>query len=218
MSTINIPPAASYPLLATLRIRPASLQDINAILVLHSEAFADKFGSAFGSNGTNRGIIALSTAWQRQGERALRGMFLAELHEEIVGTSTLRTWETRCEDNATTELAFHQVLGLWGAIRSTFALSLLNHTIDRNEGFVTDVAVHSCCRRRGIASGLLRHIEQEAQQQRKRFLGLYVSSNNTGARALYQRLGFYNVRIRSSWLTRLIFGQGKWVYMRKDII
>ena len=55
-----------------LSIRPAHMHDIYQVLALHREAFADKFGAAFGANGTERGIEAMAEAWRRQGSAALR--------------------------------------------------------------------------------------------------------------------------------------------------
>lgn len=198
-------------------IRPARLDDIALILELHREAFADKFGGAFGPDATDRGVAALAAAWRRQGPIALRGMFIAEYEGRVIGTTTVRTWEMTSDDGGAAEIAFHQELGLWRAIRSLFALSLLDHQIERREGFVTDVAVLAPYRRGGVARALLARAEQEAQLRNKRFLGLYVSARNEGARALYHSLGFYDVRVRRSLLAWLIFGQGRWVYMRKDL-
>jgi hypothetical protein len=86
------------------------------------------------------------------------------------------------DNTGAAELAFHQVLGAWGAIRSIFALSLLDHQIDRNEGYITDVAVLGPYRRRGVAQALLARAEEDARLRRKRFLGLYVSAANHAAR------------------------------------
>ncbi len=207
--------APSLPL--DIAIRAATLDDIDAILVLHKEAFADKFGGAFGAKSVERGAEAMAAAWRRQGARALRGMFLAEVKGRILATTTLRTWEMGNDDTSAAEVAFKQVLGVWGAARSIFALSLLDHRIERYEGFITDVAVASTFRRRGIANRLLAHAETEARARNKRYLGLYVSSMNQGARALYRRLDFYDARMHRSWLTRLIFGERTWVYMRKEL-
>jgi ribosomal protein S18 acetylase RimI-like enzyme len=44
-----------------------------------------------------------------------------------------------------------------------------------------------------------------------------VSSKNRGARLLYERLGFRQVRVRRSWLMRLVFRQRDWIYMRKEL-
>ena len=199
-------------------IRPAQMIDIYPILSLHQEAFADKFGAAFGANGTARGVEAMAEAWRRQGASALRGMLVAEAGGQVVGTITLRTWEMGGDNTGAAEMAFHQVLGAWGAIRSIFALSLLDHQIDRAEGYITDVAVLSQFRRHGIAQALLARAEDEARVRRKRYLGLYVSAKNHGAQALYQGRGFVNRRMRHSLLAGWMIGQRSWIFMRKDLV
>src|ERR671937_503539 len=83
--------ASSAPL--TIDIRPARMDDIYPILRLHREAFADKFGAAFGSAGAARGVEAMAEAWRRQGLSALRGMLVALADDQVIGTITLRTWE-----------------------------------------------------------------------------------------------------------------------------
>lgn len=200
-----------------LQIRAARMDDIYPILRLHCEAFADKFGAAFGVNGTARGIEAMAEAWRRQGRSALRGMFVADSNGLVVGTISLRTWDTTSDASGAAELAFHQVLGVWGAVRSIFALSLLEHTIERSEGYITDVAVLARYRRNGIARALLDHVEQAARQRGKRFLGLYVSASNTPARRLYASAGFIDHRTRRSWLAGVILRQRTWIYMRKEL-
>jgi ribosomal protein S18 acetylase RimI-like enzyme len=198
-------------------IRAARLDDIGPILTLHREAFADKFGGAFGRGGAERGVSALAAAWRRQGPVAMRGMLVAEHEGQVIGTTTVRTWEMGGDDGGAAELAFQEELGLWGAMRSLFALSLLDHRIERGEGFVTDVAVLAPYRRGGVARALLARAEQEARLRAKRFLGLYVSASNEGARTLYRDLGFSELRVRRSLLAWLLFGQGRWLYMRKEL-
>jgi ribosomal protein S18 acetylase RimI-like enzyme len=216
-----ITPSAPLSLEARLwprpRIRAAVLDDINAILDLHCEAFADKFWGAFGSKGAARGAAALALAWRHQGATFLRGMFVAEWEGQIIGTTMLRTAEMENDFSATTRRAFQQILGTWGATRSIFALSLLSHQIGRQEGFITDVAVVKGFRRYGVATLLVEHAEAHARVQHKRYLGLYVSKLNEGAQHLYTRAGFRTVRVRRSWLTRLVFGHRSWLYMRKEL-
>ncbi len=198
-------------------IRPARLGDIAAIIDLHSRAFADTFGGAFGRGGIERGTQAIAAAWRRQGAVAMRGMLVAERDGQMIGTTTLRTWEMVCDDADSAELAFQEILGVWGAARSLFALSLLNHHIDHHEGFLADVAVLEAYRHSGVAHSLIARAEEDARARRKRFLGLYVSARNTCARSLYQSLGFTDARIRRSPLAWLFFGQGTWHYMRKSL-
>ena len=202
----------------TIEIRPARLGDVYPVLALHREAFADKFGAAFGTRRTAQGVEAMAEAWRRQGSSALRGMLVACVDMDVIGTITLRTWEMGGDDTAAAELAFQQVLGSWGAFRSIFALSLLDHTISRDEGYITDVAVLSEYRRRGVAQALLARAEDEARIRRKRYLALYVSGANRGAQTLYERVGFTPQRVRRSLLTSLILHQMSWVYMRKDLL
>jgi ribosomal protein S18 acetylase RimI-like enzyme len=208
--------ASSAPPLA-IDIRPARMDDIYPILRLHREAFADKFGAAFGANGAARGIEAMAEAWRRQGVSALRGMLVAVADGQVIGTISLRTWEMGNDNSGAAELAFHQVLGAWGALRSIFALSLLDHQIDRGEGYITDVAVHGHYRRRGVAQALLSRVEEDARLRNKRFLGLYVSAANTPARQLYDGAGFIERRVRRSWLAAWVLRQRKWIYMRKEL-
>jgi len=208
--------ASAAPL--TIDIRPARMEDIYPILALHHEAFADKFGAAFGAYGATRGIEAMAEAWRRQGASALRGMLVATADNQVIGTITLRTWEMAGDNTGAAELAFHQVLGTWGALRSIFALSLLDHPIARDEGYITDVAVLSQYRRRGVAQALLARAEEEARIRRKRYLGLYVSASNRGAYELYRRCGFAARRVRRSLLAGWVLRQRSWIFMRKDLV
>ncbi|MEI7768487.1 MAG: GNAT family N-acetyltransferase [Chloroflexales bacterium] len=211
------PHAAAAPPIAA-SIRPARLDDIAAIIGLHSRAFADTFGGAFGRSGIERGSQALATAWRRQGAASMRGMLVADQDGLLIGTITLRTWEMSGDDTSAAELAFQEALGLWGAARSLFALSLLDHRIDPHEGFLADVAVLEPYRRSGVARSMIARVEEEARARRKRFLGLYVSTHNTHARSLYLSLGFADAHIRRSLLAWLFFGQGTWHYMRKSLL
>jgi ribosomal protein S18 acetylase RimI-like enzyme len=207
----------SSPLSLAVDIRLARMEDIYPILELHREAFADKFGAAFGVRGTTRGIEAMAEAWRRQGVSALRGMFVATLEGRVIGTISLRTWEMASENSAAAELAFHKVLGVWGAVRSIFALSLLDHQIERGEGYITDVAVLSPYRGRGVAHALLARAEADARARNKQFLGLYVSGANQRAQRLYENCGFARYRTRRSWVAGIVLQQRTWIYMRKNL-
>lgn len=201
----------------TVEIRPAHMSDIYPILHLHREAFADKFGAAFGSHGYDRGVEALAEAWRRQGHGALRGMLVAVAEGQVIGTTTLRTWEMGGDDTTAAEMAFHRVLGPWGAFRSILTLSLLDHQIARDEGYITDVAVLSTHRRHGVAQQLLARAEDEARLRRKRSVTLYVSAANQGAVQLYRRVGYEQVRVRRSMMAGLVLRRWAWVFMRKMV-
>lgn len=198
-----------------LDIRPARLSEMYDILALQRDAFSDKFGAAFGRDGVARGVEAMAEAWRRQGVFAMRGMHVAVLGDQIIGTITLRTWEMGGDETGAAELAFHQVLGPWGAIRSIFALSLLDHAISRDEGYVTDVAVLAAHRRQGVARAMLGYVEAEARIRRKRHLSLYVSGSNRGAQRLYEHHGFVRRRTRRSLWAGVLLRQSAWIFMQK---
>lgn len=198
-------------------IRPARLSDIDAIVALHRDAFADTFGAAFGPRDRERGAQALATGWRRQGPSALQGMLVAEYAGQLIGTTSLRTRDMMGPSGGFAESAFFETLGLWGAFRSLFALSLLDHQIEPGEGFIADVAVAPEWRRRGVARALLRQAEHDARARALTYLGLYVRETNHGARILYERIGFHALYVRRSLLGRLFFGQDGWIYMRKEL-
>jgi ribosomal protein S18 acetylase RimI-like enzyme len=198
-------------------IRPARMDDISSILQLHREAFADKFGAAFGRSGTDRGLEAMAEAWRRQGPMALRSMFVATDAGRVIGTTSLCTAESGGDLTGQAELAFQKVLGSWGALRSIYALSLLTHTIEKFEGYITDVSVLGEYRRQGVARALLMRAEQEARLRSKHFLGLFVSNSNNAARALYEQFGFQVWQVRRSPMAGIMLRQFTWLYMRKEL-
>lgn len=214
MQAEALPLAVNMP---DMIIRAAQTDDIYPILSLHREAFADKFVAAFGWRGSERGVEAMAEAWRRQGTLALRGMLVAIVDQQIVGTISIRTSEITSDVNGIAEQAFYHVLGHLRALRSIMVLSILDHHIDHTEAYITDVAVLSAFRRRGVAQAMLEYVEQEARKRRKRHLGLYVSASNTAARRLYELYGFQPQRIRRSFLAACLLRQSTWFYMRKEL-
>ena len=95
-------------------------------MTLHREAFSDKFGAAFGMRRSDLGVEAMAEAWRRQGALALRGMLVAVLDQQIVGTISMRTADSVGDNDGSAEQAFYQVLGHWRALRSIMVLSLIH--------------------------------------------------------------------------------------------
>jgi ribosomal protein S18 acetylase RimI-like enzyme len=201
-----------------LMIRPAQMADIDPMLNLQAEAFADKFMAAFGRHGAERGLAALSRTHHLQGPGSLQGMHVALVQERIVGTITMRTVEMRIDDGGLVEQAFLRELGTWGTIRAMRAFSQLEHYIGRDEGYITDVAVVPDLRRQGIAQAMLRYIITLARETGKGRLGLYVSASNKNAITLYYNLGFREQLVRRSWWNALFLGERRWMYMTYTIL
>ena len=201
-----------------LNIRPAQMVDINPMLELQAEAFADKFTAAFGRHGAERGLAAMIRTHHLQGPGSLQGMHVAVYENRVVGTVTMRTVEMRVDDGGLVEQAFLRELGTWGTIRAMRAFSQLEHYIGRDEGYITDVAVAPAMRRRGIAQAMLSYIIALARETGKGRLGLYVSASNKHALDLYYRLGFREQKVRRSWWHAVFLGERRWIYMTYPIL
>ncbi len=58
------------------------------------------------------------------------------------------------------------------------------------ECYLDNIAVFPDCRNQGVASALLRELENEAKKRNGEFLSLEVRPSNLPARSLYEKLGF----------------------------
>src|SRR5688572_11703940 len=105
-----------------LDIRPALMEDLEAMLDLHVVAFNDKFRATFGVKHIEHGRAAMVRAHQLQGMQSLAGMYVARLDGEVVGTITLRTWDMHVDDPMATERAFYQTLGFWRTVRALYTM------------------------------------------------------------------------------------------------
>ena len=68
-----------------------------------------------------------------------------------------------------------------------------------DEGYITNVAVHPACRRRGVASALLGTLEDLGRERALAFLTLEVRQFNAPARALYEKLGYVPAGLRKNY-------------------
>ena len=70
-----------------------------------------------------------------------------------------------------------------------------------DEGYITNVAVHPDCRRRGIGQALVGELVECGKQLGLLFLTLEVREGNCAAISLYEKLGFKNVGKRPRFYT-----------------
>lgn len=64
------------------------------------------------------------------------------------------------------------------------------------EGNITNVAVHSAYRRRGIAEALLTELEKRAKEKGVTVFFLEVRQSNEAAKKLYEKLGYSSIGTR----------------------
>lgn len=83
-----------------------------------------------------------------------------------------------------------------------------------NEGDITNIAVASNCRRRGMAAKLLETLINDAKEQELYDINLEVRESNRAAIALYEKFGFENLGIRKSFYEKPVENA---IIMRKSL-
>ena len=70
-----------------------------------------------------------------------------------------------------------------------------------DEGYITNVAVSSDCRRQGVGRALIAELVQRARAQGLSFVTLEARASNAPAIALYEGAGFVRVGVRKNFYT-----------------
>ena len=70
-----------------------------------------------------------------------------------------------------------------------------------DEGYITDLAVFSRCRRHGVGTALLRELERRGRALGLRFLTLEVRPSNAAALGLYRGMGYWEEGRRRDFYT-----------------
>ena len=103
-------------------------------------------------------------------------------------------------------------------VRSHSSAYLYPHPdyLSRQYPYLSNLAVHSNCRRQGVAAQLLLNCERIAKSWGYRDLYLHVMENNHPARQLYFKLGYKLYSIDASWSTRLL-GKPRQLLLHKHL-
>lgn len=70
------------------------------------------------------------------------------------------------------------------------------HVLD--EGDICNVAVFDSFRRQGVATALIQHLLDYAQEKKLAFITLEVRESNIGAQKFYETMGFVTIGIRKN--------------------
>lgn len=203
---------------ADIVIRKAQMSDIAALVAVHEDAFHEKFLAAFGTREYARGVALMRDIWQRQGPAGLAGIWVAEHDGLVIGTIAVRArLTTRLLPPIPVEWLFMRTLGVFRGLYALIALSLVDYHVGADEVYISDVAVRSSQRRRGVATRLVQHAIHEAQRLRMRSLCLFVSASNPGAIALYRRHGFQQTGQRVSLFGWILVRNSTWLLLRRPV-
>lgn len=193
-------------------VRPALVSDVDAIVELLLEGFPDKFRSIFSGDLANAAKTLKQCYTSPEG---LEGIFVAEAGSKIAGVISLQT-DNEVEGSNCLKYFFKN-LGPIKTIKALLGLWLLSGHVDEWECYIEFITVSSSCRGTGIGSLLLKQAEGYAREKQKQYLTLYVTEDNTGARKLYRKIGFTDVRVKKSLFLKAIIGVERWVFMRKPV-
>ena len=172
----------------------------------------DKYGPALGRAAV-RGLEGLVRRDIREGSSSR--YWVAEVDGRVAGGVHLVLADDR-GGGAIRALAAS--VGWATAVRAVAVFSLLGGgRVDRDEGYIDELGVAEWARRRGVASALLAACEREARRVGKRRLTLWVTSDNSAARPLYERYGFREARRRRWVLGRFVFGAPGAIFMEMSL-
>ncbi len=94
------------------------------------------------------------------------------------------------------------ITGIYGKISGVVrlaGLALLFHRTKTGEVYVDGVAVHPDMRGKGVGTKLLEVLESKALEENMKMITLDVIDINPKAKALYERLGFIEVKKENIW-------------------
>ena len=195
-----------------ITIRPAVVDDAEAVAAIVHDALHDKYAPALG-DAALRGIAAL-TRWEIADVPSSRH-WVAEVEGRVAGVVHLAIGPDGV-DGFTRALA--GAVGWPRAVRATLVLSLLAHSrLGPDEAYVEELAVAPWARRRGVARALLAACEREARRAGRTRLTLWVTTTNAAALPLYAAAGFRETRRRRWLVGRLLFRAPGAVLMERTL-
>jgi ribosomal protein S18 acetylase RimI-like enzyme len=92
-----------------------------------------------------------------------------------------------------------KLYGVLGGILRMVGLTILHHSTSTDEFHIDGVAVTRKMRSEGIGSGLFDLLEQTASKKGIRTISLEVIDTNPRAKALYEQLGFVEIKTQTIW-------------------
>ncbi len=196
-------------------VRLATVEDMPRVGEVLVEGFSHKFGVVFGQRiGRAPGVIAQIE--RLRFERGLCTLFVAQMGGRVVGVLNLSGRRERLSDLWGQLWIMLRGVGPLYTLRATIGLALLHGETVENTAYVSDVAVATNFRGRGIGWRLLESAEGWAQAHGKESLSLHVVVSNR-ARGLYERFGFRLEKRIEEWLAERLFGIRAWLYMVKPL-
>lgn len=178
-------------------VRAANAGDAQAIAAILAEAFPTLYRNTFGGLNTAESAQLLNALY-KAAHLSLDTTFVCTQNDQVVGVMILHLGQSIGRGLITDYWRLlRREFGLLRAFRAfwggLFANRLLDRRIPRAPDlvYIEALAVAETCRGQGIGSRLLAEAEHWAHSANRSRLALHVLSSNTGARRLYERVGFH---------------------------
>lgn len=200
-----------------LIIEPLSESSVLASSALFFQSFANKFTKLkFSSKEEQQSLF--NELWKLHFIEQSEQQFVASYKGEIIaafGISMATDKPVQGLNFASSALKLSRQFSLLNTIKTTWICSLFNHSPDVNEAYISYIGVSNQFQGKGIGKYILRWIMEYINKNSNiDYISLYVAQNNTGAKKLYEHLGFTVDKYEKSLITRLSMNVNSWFYMK----
>jgi ribosomal protein S18 acetylase RimI-like enzyme len=193
-------------------VRHAERGDAPALGALLAAALEAKYRPTLG----RRAADALTVVIADDLAAPAHGYWVAAQGGRVVGAAHLAVAEDAPPHGVARRLA--GVIGWPRTLWALGALSILAHgPLAADEAYVGELAVAADARRQGVGVMLMDRLDRAAAERGKSRMTLWVTDDNTAARALYAQLGFSDRAARHWRVGRLVFGSDGAILMEKRV-
>ncbi len=194
-----------------IKIRPASIKDLDMFILLLSEAFSDKFPFFYKGIPKDKWCeITKMLQILAYPDNPIYGQFIAEYVDprsddkpRLLGVIRTLDADNPKEHEWPALKYLIKTLGFFKGFRTGVVLYMFGtKKVEKDELYIDAIGVAHEFRSKGVGSALIQKIEEIARAKGRKRLTLYVSSKNERAKALYEKLGFVETHLRKSKITK----------------
>lgn len=200
-----------------LVIEPLTASSVLASSALFFQAFASKFAKIKFSSATTKQSL-IDELWKLHFVDQSEQQFVVIYQGKIIAAFgiAVTTGETMPKSKfASSSLKLSKQFGLLNTLKAAWICSLFSHTPDTDEVYISYIGVDNQFQGKGIGKYILRWIMNYASQNKNiNHVSLYVSQSNTGAKKLYENLGFTVEKYEKSLVTQFSMNIYSWFYMK----
>jgi len=208
--------------MSDILIRPYRASDYDQVIQLMVDAFYNKIASL--GNFTKAEIILLFDALDVIPNDNFEGIYVAHDEKKILGVVTLKWKDQQAHEIKWGEALkkLYKSFGVFKSSKALVGLSLLEHTLEKDECYIDNIAVSSEARGKGIGTLLLKKAHEIStdlafHHGNVRRLTLHVVESNDRAKKLYEKFGFTTCRTDTSLLMKHLINEETAYFMEMSV-